>query len=329
MELDVIGLKSKKTFKYILNACSFGVALSIKQLKKISFTIINKGINKKDFVTCTDLLFNKGDLGNQLFKYAVIRKYSRKYGVPVLLPEPNAHRLSELNIKCEYYAKHILELYSINKYKERQFHYDASTLSYAKKKDFYGFFQTEKYFKDIRHILQNEIQLADHKKEKKAIENINSIKRDFPGKEIVSIHVRRGDYIPSKKWYSDGITNYSPDRHLKFPLLTVGYFQSAAARFQNAVFLVFSDTSQDIEWCKENLDIKDTIYAHNEDLIDFKMMQFSDHNIISNSSFSWWAAWLNNNPDKRVISPREEDWFGEYFSHYNMKDLIPGDWEQL
>ena len=94
--------------KYILNAYSFGVALSIKQLKKISFTIINKGINKKDFVTCTDLLFNKGDLGNQLFKYAVIRKYSRKYGVPVLLPEPNAHRLSELNIQCEYYDKHIL-----------------------------------------------------------------------------------------------------------------------------------------------------------------------------------------------------------------------------
>ena len=59
------------------------------------------------------------------------------------------------------------------------------------------------------------------------------------------------------------------------------------------------------------------------------MMQFSDHNIISNSSFSWWAAWLNNNPDKRVISPRDGNWFGEYISHYNMKDLIPGDWEQL
>ena len=68
-------------------------------------------------------------------------------------------------IKCEYFDKHILELYSNNKYKERQFHYDASALSYAKKKNFYGFFRTEQYFKDIKHILQNELQLADHKKD--------------------------------------------------------------------------------------------------------------------------------------------------------------------
>ena len=329
MELDVIGLKSKKIFKSTLSACLLGVALSIKQFKKISISIIKKGINKEDFVTCTDLWHNYGDLGNQLFKYALIRKYSFKYGVPVLLPEPNTHRLSELNIQCEYYDKYILELYSNNKYKERQFHYSASALSYAKKKDFYGFFQTEKYFKDIRQILQNELQLADYEKEKKAIEKINLIRQNFPGKEIVSIHVRRGDYVPSSKPYSDGITNYSPDRHLRHPLMSADYFQSAAARFKNVVYIVFSDNHDDIEWCKKNLNIKDAIYTHNEDLVDFKMMQFSDHNIISNSSFSWWAAWLNNNDKKRIISPKKENWLGEFYAHYNMTDLLPETWEQL
>ena len=59
------------------------------------------------------------------------------------------------------------------------------------------------------------------------------------------------------------------------------------------------------------------------------MMQFSDHNIISNSSFSWWAAWLNNNDKKRIISPKKENWLGEFYAHYNMTDLLPETWEQL
>ena len=58
-------------------------------------------------------------------------------------------------------------------------------------------------------------------------------------------------------------------------------------------------------------------------------MQLCDHNIISNSSFSWWAAWLNNNPQKRIISPKVKNWFGPYYAHYNMNDLIPDLWEQI
>ena len=130
-------------------------------------------------------------------------------------------------------------------------------------------------------------------------------------------------------YHQSSKNTFPSGNHLKHPLMTVDYFQSAAARFQNAVFLIFSDTNQDIEWCKENLDIKNAVYIHNEDLIDFKMMQFSDHNIISNSSFSWWAAWLNNNPQKRIISPKVENWFGPYYAHYNMNDLIPDSWEQI
>ena len=84
-----------------------------------------------------------------------------------------------------------------------------------------GFFRTEKYFKDSRQILQTDIKLANCKKEKKAIENIKIIRQEFPGEKIVSIHVRRGDYVSSSKPYSDGITNYSPDRHLKHPLMTL------------------------------------------------------------------------------------------------------------
>mgnify|MGYP001462963489 CR=1 FL=1 len=155
------------------------------------------------------------------------------------------------------------------------------------------------------------------------------IRKENTGKEIVSIHVRRGDYVPSKVRYSDGITTYSPERHLKHPLMPVEYFQAAASEFKNVIFLVFSDNLKDIDWCKNSLMIKNTIFVHNDDLIDFKMMQYCDHNIISNSSFSWWSAWLNSNPGKSVISPKEDNWFGEYYAHYDMSDLIPKEWKQL
>ena len=66
-------------------------------------------------------------------------------------------------------------------------------------------------------------------------------------------------------------------------------------------------------------------YSENHDkLIDFTLMQKCDHNIISNSSFSWWAAWLNINIDKTVIAPKK--WFGKEYSHYNMDDFFPLDW---
>ena len=89
------------------------------------------------------------------------------------------------------------------------------------------------------------------------------------------------------------------------------------------------DTEEYFDPFSLTINIKNAVYIHNEDLIDFKMMQFSDHNIISNSSFSWWAAWLNDNDRKQIISPKKENWFGEFYSHYNMNDLIPEDWEQI
>ena len=274
-----------------------------KSYEKTLKAIFSKRAGNKSFVTFSKIGLVR--LGNQLFRYAALKSYSLRNKVPIILPPDTEHRLN--NFQIEYKSKPLywLNYSSDSQYKEIKFGFDSKFFNYNNRIDIEGFFQTEKYFRDIRRILQNELQLTDYEKEKKAIENIRLIRQKFPGKKIVSIHVRRGDYVPSTKPYSDGITDYSPDRHLKHPLMTVDYFQSAAARFQNAV------------------------YTHNEDLIDFKMMQFSDHNIISNSSFSWWAAWLNNNDGKRVISPKKENWFGEFYSHYNMNDLIPRDWEQL
>jgi hypothetical protein len=87
-------------------------------------------------------------------------------------------------------------------------------------------------------------------------------------------------------------------------------------------------TSDDIGWCKENfvgdynfLFMEGTSASH-----DLYIHTQAKHNIIANSSFSWWGAWLNTNPDKVVIAPKQ--WFGPALSHYDMFDICPESWEQ-
>ena len=130
-------------------------------------------------------------------------------------------------------------------------------------------------------------------------------------KNTVSLHIRRGDYV-----------NLS-DHHL---LLDISYYKNAVNMFKNIEkVVVFSD---DIEWCKENLDIKNTEFIENEtDIVDLYLMSQCTHNIIANSSFSWWGAWLNKNDNKKVIAPKK--WFGPKRNDLNDKDIIPETWIRI
>ena len=124
------------------------------------------------------------------------------------------------------------------------------------------------------------------------------------------MHVRRGDYLKFK------------DTH---PPCSVEYYNQAISSFsESSIFLVISD---DIEWCKENF-LGDKFYfvEGNEDYIDLYLMSLCKNNIIANSSFSWWAAWLNRNKEKIVIAP--EKWFGNEVQ-YNTDNLLPSSWETI
>jgi len=103
------------------------------------------------------------------------------------------------------------------------------------------------------------------------------------------------------------------------------YINQSKSIFPEAVFLIFSDNQDDINWCKKNINGLRHYYSEGHDkYIDFTLMQLCDHNIISNSSFSWWSAWLNKNQDKIVVAPQK--WFGIEYNHYNMDDFFPLDW---
>lgn len=111
----------------------------------------------------------------------------------------------------------------------------------------------------------------------------------------VSIHVRRGDYVGNKFY---------------FDLFSEGYYERAMFLFPGEKFIVFSD---DVEWCKTQEIFKDCAFSEgNSEVEDMNLMASCKSNIIANSSFSWWAAWLNPNPAKEVVAPK--NWF---------TDLVP------
>ena len=84
--------------------------------------------------------------------------------------------------------------------------------------------------------------------------------------------------------------------------------------------------SNDIEWCKENFKHKEVVFIEEEDYLELYIMSMCTDNIIANSTFSWWGAWMNKNENKKVITP--SNWFG-YNHTATDADLIPTDWIRI
>ena len=150
----------------------------------------------------------------------------------------------------------------------------------------YGYFQSEKYFSHYKDLIRQTFSVDDNEFLSTPYDEIISTTIS------VSIHVRRNDYLNLKDYH---------------PGCGPEYYKKAVSMFPNATYIVFSD---DIEWCKNNmLFLKNAHFV--EDLTDVQsilLMSRCHHNIIANSSFSWWGAWLNNNKEKVVIAPKQ--WFG-------------------
>lgn len=166
-----------------------------------------------------------------------------------------------------------------------------------------GYWQSEKYFinhrTDIINLLEN---ISIKKYLKKAYK--------FLSDECISLHVRRGDYL-------------NIDRH---NVLDVSYYYNALEYLDSKNFKIVV-VSDDINWCKENFQgLENLIYVEETNLNTLYIMALCKHNIIANSSFSWWGAWLNTHTDKKVIAPSV--WFGGKKA-YNCHDIVPEQWIKL
>ncbi len=183
--------------------------------------------------------------------------------------------------------------------------YTYSKIEYQNNIYLKGWFQSEKYFDNetVLEIFKIPEDIKDYIMKKYGY--------IFDSGPINSIHVRRGDYtkVPHE-----------------FITCSISYYQRAIKLLgKDQRYLVVSD---DIDWCKENFKGDNFIFIENEEaLTDLYLQSLCTNNIISNSTFSWWGAWLNPNKDKKVICPKK--WFGIKFRKNNIKDLIPESWIKL
>jgi len=182
---------------------------------------------------------------------------------------------------------------------EQNFHYDE-IIGLQDGDGLWGYWQSEKYFKDFESEIKDLFSPTDE-----IVDYINSKYGDIL-ENSVSIHSRRGDYLVKPQYH---------------PTCGMEYYNSAISHFGHRKnFLVFGD---DLNWLIDNFD--DNFHIIQEtDVIDLYIMSMCTDNIIANSTFSWWGAWLNSNEDKKVIAPKQ--WFGSAASGHNTKDLIPNSW---
>ena len=201
-----------------------------------------------------------------------------------------------------------------NFYESHPFVYNQNFTSLHKNTNLYGYFQSELYFRDIRADILKVFNFS-------RINDINylSIKNDIMNNNSVSIHVRRGDLISNK---------YANTYHGTMPL---AYYKTAIKLVRLHVkkpkFFLFSD---DLIWVRKNFHfLKDfQLVDINQGSLafrDIQLMSLCKHNIIANSSFSWWGAWLNKNPRKIVIAPQK--WVRA--SSEPLSDIIPLSWHAI
>jgi hypothetical protein len=234
-------------------------------------------------VVTFSVLGHLGRLGNQLFQIAATigtaEKHDFDYIFPVwdcadcfVTPIPQVENLMDGGF---YWVYHESSNY-------REVCYQPIELASDEAVDLRGYFQSEKYFEHCADKIRK-------------LFTLNRATAKFVAQEsgdvsdMCSLHVRRDDYLD--------LTNF-------FVPLGRDYYDAAMARFDDDTrFLVFSD---DIEWCKKEFTGPRFSFSEGHTpLVDMFTMASCKGHIIANSSFSWWGAWLNSDPDKLVIAPRE------------------------
>jgi hypothetical protein len=173
-----------------------------------------------------------------------------------------------------------------------------------------GYWQSEKFFSgmedDIREIFSFKQALSDKNRE---------LTEDIINSNSVAIHVRRGDYLTPRYYKTFG------------SVCSLKYYQNAVNYIRDKVdtpfFYIFTN---DPAWCKENMNLDNYVIVDwnkgKDSYLDMQLMSLCKHNIIANSSFSWWGAWLNKNTDKIVVAP--SIWFGD--RNIDTSDIVPKSW---
>jgi hypothetical protein len=284
-----------------------------------------------------------GGLGNQLFQYAASKSLSLHHGVPLKIDISSFHREtlpeSEVSRDFELYnfsgvndtmcmlskaeneeiinflkKKSLVKLlpnFRRKIYSEPFYHFDPNFFRSRENVILRGQWQSEKYFYPYKNFIKDALQLKPE-----LVENCLAKAKELRSINSVAVHIRRADYLKKQltlEWHG---------------VMGKDYYAKAFKVLDRKIgeYKIFYFTD-DPEWVKQELvPLKDGELisgehsaSHYEDLY---LMSHCRHNIIANSSFSWWAAWLNNNPEKIVIGP--QNWFNK--GPKDSYDIIPPNW---
>jgi hypothetical protein len=262
-------------------------------------------ITKSNFITCTKL-GSHGRIGNQMFQIAAIIGLAKSRNIKAKFPKWYCNY--EHIYFSDYFKNKIDETLDISlikhRYKEPKFEYGLIP-KYTEPVDLLGYFQSEKYFQNCISEIRNYFEPKDS-----LINKINDKYKNELSGLTCSIHIRRGDYVGSRV----------------HDVCNINYYNKCITHMKNLKVDKFLILSDDIQWCKENFIGNEFIFIEgNSTIEDLFIMSLCTHNIIANSSFSWWGSWLNKNPNKIVCAPSK--WFADsssikqYESIYR-KDMI-------
>jgi len=248
-----------------------------------------------------------GRLGNQLFQYSMLRAVSLKNSHVLKLPNVKNSDLKYFELSCEELQQADLQHITKSFVDEPQFYFRPEVFEQGDFTNFHGYYQSEKYFKEFETQIRKDLTFKKYVIDSAKYE-IEKYRRNRP---LVSVHVRRGDYLT----IHNGLFHTPCSKK---------YYQEAMDMFEEVDFLFFSD---DMDWCKSNFKGNNIKFSDsNGPVIDFAMITLCDHHVLANSSFSWWSAWLNNKPAKKIVAT--SSWFGPA-GPQDTYDLIPDEWSVI
>jgi hypothetical protein len=285
-----------------------------------------------------------GGLGNQMFQYAFSKSLAIQNKTDLYLDlswysldKSSTHRKFQLDVfntefkiansKIISDSKPLLlsllnailvrlklgRLQTSNYFVEDKFCYNSSVDKIGNVCYVNGYWQSHKYFHEIKEVIQ-----SDFKLKKIFLNELNaSYLENIINNNSVGIHIRRSDYTLNNNKSIHGT-------------LSIDYYMEAIrimeSKLNSPIFFIFSD---DIGWARNKFKNLSNckFVSSSHDYLDLFLISQCKHNIIANSSFSWWGAWLNSNPEKIIIAPKK--WFSCENLNKQTNDLIPETWVRL
>jgi hypothetical protein len=274
-------------------------------------------------LTSLEILHHQnGRFGNQLFRVGTIIGESLKRNAEYYIPSEWGHASKFPNLKNVIPTNEIRrQITTVHRESKFGYHVIPETPGIL---EIAGYFQSCKFFEGFEREVRNSLKFSEDLIQK-------SLSRMSKDTIKLCVHIRWGDvYDRVRNGGHKGVENFHPVMTLEYYEKAINLVLSERKIDEILVFTDNTDTKEFIEGKFEKFGVNVVYFDYNEDFItDFVCQSLCNHFVIANSTFSWWSSFLGGDEDKIVCCPREEDWFGPSYSHFDRSTLLPINWRRI